>query len=199
MVESLRKLVSGTRRRFIDDDFSLDLTYIIDNRIIAMSYPSSGFESLYRNSIDKVAAFLDNKHGNKYYILNTSERATYDAERYFGGRVTNYHWPDHHGPPFAFLYQIAKEGYDWLKADPENVLIVHCNSGKGRTGTGICAVLLFMGFFNNVDACLKFFGHQRFVCGKGVSQPCQLRYLYYFEAFYRHKIKSPAAKRLRGI
>ena len=68
MVESLRKLVSGTRRRFIDEDFSLDLTYIIDNRIIAMSYPSSGFESLYRNSIDKVAAFLDNKHGNKYWI-----------------------------------------------------------------------------------------------------------------------------------
>jgi len=39
----------------------------------------------------------------------------------------------------------------------------------------------------------------RFTCGKGVSQPCQLRYLYYFEAFYRQKIKSPAAKRLRGI
>ena len=54
MVESIRKLVSGNRRRFVDDDFSLDLTYIIPNRIIAMSYPSSGFESLYRNKIDKV-------------------------------------------------------------------------------------------------------------------------------------------------
>jgi hypothetical protein len=55
MVESLRKLVSGKRRRYVDDDFSLDLTYIVPNRIIAMSYPSSGFESLYRNSIDKVS------------------------------------------------------------------------------------------------------------------------------------------------
>lgn len=55
MVESLRKLVSGNRRRFHDDEFSLDLTYIIPNRIIAMSYPASGFESLYRNSIDKVS------------------------------------------------------------------------------------------------------------------------------------------------
>ena len=84
-------------------------------------------------------------------------------------------------------------------ADPENVLIVHCNSGKGRTGTAICALLLFMGYFSNVDDCLKFYGHQRFTCGKGVSQPCQLRYLYYFEAFFRNKIKSPAAKRLRGV
>ena len=56
MVESLRKLVSGNRRRFTDDEFSLDLTYIVPNRIIAMSYPSSGFESLYRNSIDSVSA-----------------------------------------------------------------------------------------------------------------------------------------------
>ena len=199
MVEKLRKIVSGNRRRFNEDQFSLDLTYIIPGRIIAMSYPSHGFERLYRNSIDKVADFLNQKHRDKYFIINTSERATYDAQRYFGGRVTNYHWPDHHGPPFTFLYQIAHQGYDWLKADPENVLIVHCNSGKGRTGTAICAVLLFMGYFENVDKCLKFYGHMRFTCGKGVSQPCQLRYLYYFEAFYRHKIKSPAAKRLRGI
>jgi hypothetical protein len=55
MVESLRKLVSGNRRRFTDDDFSLDLTYIIPGRIIAMSYPSHGFERLYRNSIDNVS------------------------------------------------------------------------------------------------------------------------------------------------
>ena len=55
MVEAIRKLVSGNRRRFVDTEFSLDLTYIIPNRLIAMSYPSSGFESLYRNSIDKVS------------------------------------------------------------------------------------------------------------------------------------------------
>ena len=59
MVESLRKLVSGNRRRLVNEDFSLDLTYIIPNRVIAMSYPAHGFESLYRNPIDKVAEFLD--------------------------------------------------------------------------------------------------------------------------------------------
>ena len=91
---------------------------------------------------------------------------------------------------FSICFQIA---------DPENCLVIHCNSGKGRTGTAICALLLFMGYFSNVDDCLKFYGHQRFICGKGVSQPCQLRYLYYFEAFFRNKIKSPCAKRLRGV
>ena len=54
-------------------------------------------------------------------------------------------------------------------ADKQNVVVIHCNSGKGRTGTAICSIMLYMGFFNNVDDCLRFFGHQRFTCGKGVS------------------------------
>ena len=56
-----------------------------------------------------------------------------------------------------------------------------------------------MGYFDNVDDCLRFYGKMRFTDTKGVSQPCQLRYLYYFEAFYRAKIKSPSVKRLKGI
>jgi len=79
------------------------------------------------------------------------------------------------------------------------VVVVHCNSGKGRTGTAIVAILLFMGYCQNVDDCLRFYGHRRFVCGKGVSQPCQLRYIYYFEGFYKRQIKSPSVKRLRAI
>ena len=56
MVESLRKLVSGNRRRFHDENYSLDLTYITPMRLIAMSYPAVGiFERVYRNSIDDVS------------------------------------------------------------------------------------------------------------------------------------------------
>ena len=55
MVDKIRKLVSGNRRRMNDGDFNLDLTYIIPNRIIAMSYPSHGFEKFYRNPIDDVS------------------------------------------------------------------------------------------------------------------------------------------------
>ena len=47
-------MVAGTRRRTEEDGYDLDLCYILPNRIIAMSYPASGFESNYRNPIDKV-------------------------------------------------------------------------------------------------------------------------------------------------
>jgi hypothetical protein len=54
MVETLRKLVSGNRRRFTEDNVNLDLTYITP-QIIAMSYPSSGLEKFYRNNIVSVS------------------------------------------------------------------------------------------------------------------------------------------------
>ena len=52
-MDSLRSIVSGKRKRYIDDHFNLDLTYITE-RIIAMSFPSTGFESCYRNKIESV-------------------------------------------------------------------------------------------------------------------------------------------------
>jgi hypothetical protein len=52
-MDGIRKLVSGNRRRFTEDGVNLDLTYITPN-IMAMSYPSSGLESMYRNPIEKV-------------------------------------------------------------------------------------------------------------------------------------------------
>lgn len=55
-MDSIRKLVSGNRRRFTEDGVNLDLSYITQN-IIAMSYPSSGIEAMYRNPIDRVSFF----------------------------------------------------------------------------------------------------------------------------------------------
>lgn len=53
----LREIVSGPKKRFIDKSFNLDLTYVC-NRIIAMSFPASGFESAYRNSIEDVEKYM---------------------------------------------------------------------------------------------------------------------------------------------
>lgn len=50
----LRKIVSGKRNRYQDDQYNLDITYITQ-RVLAMSFPAQGFESLYRNDIDNVS------------------------------------------------------------------------------------------------------------------------------------------------
>jgi phosphatidylinositol-3,4,5-trisphosphate 3-phosphatase/dual-specificity protein phosphatase PTEN len=67
--------VSGKRRRFIDEEFNIDLTYICQDRIIVMSFPGGDMsEKFYRNDAEQVKKFLDMKHPNKYFIFNLSDK-----------------------------------------------------------------------------------------------------------------------------
>lgn len=61
------------------------------------------------------------------------------------------------------------------------MVVVHCNHGKGRTGTIIVCLLLFCNFFDYPEEALEFYSKRRFQKeGYGVTQPCQLRYIHYF-------------------
>ena len=53
-------------------------------------------------------------------------------------------------------------------ANVENVVVIHCLAGKGRTGTVICCYLLYSGRFNNVNDALSYYGKKRFH-GEGLS------------------------------
>ena len=48
-----RNLVSRTRKRYQSDGYDLDLSYIIQDRVIVMSFPGSGtIETTYRNDYE---------------------------------------------------------------------------------------------------------------------------------------------------
>uniref|UniRef100_A0A8B9LV04 Transmembrane phosphatase with tensin homology n=1 Tax=Astyanax mexicanus TaxID=7994 RepID=A0A8B9LV04_ASTMX len=72
-----RRMVSENKRRYQKDGFDLDLTYVTD-RVIAMSFPSSGKQALYRNPIKEVARFLDTKHPDHYRVYNLCSQKGYD-------------------------------------------------------------------------------------------------------------------------
>ena len=63
----LRKIVSGKRRRFQDDNYNLDITYIT-GRVLAMSFPAQGIESFYRNSIENVKLLNGKENGFNIYL-----------------------------------------------------------------------------------------------------------------------------------
>ena len=142
----LRTAVSGRRNRFQDpstgDD--LDLTYITP-RIIAMAFPASDLESLYRNNISDVARCLDRRHKDAYLIVNLSER-NYDNS-FFDHRVLPLGFPDHYAPPVEVAWTLCITMDGWLRASPSHVAVVHCLAGKGRTGAVIACYLLFSGYF----------------------------------------------------
>lgn len=169
--------VGKTPIRYRQDGFDLDLALITD-RLIAMSFPGNGFEVLYRNSINDVADFLNKNFGKQYSVINLSNR-TYDKSK-FNHNVYDLHWNDHMPCPFRSLVRAVLDCCDFLAKDSTRCLAVHCLAGKGRTGSFICCILMVTGLHDNAHDANQFYLARR---GINVTNPCQLRYLEYFQAF----------------
>ncbi|XP_030777881.1 phosphatidylinositol 3,4,5-trisphosphate 3-phosphatase TPTE2-like [Rhinopithecus roxellana] len=179
----IRRLVSGNKRRYKRDGFDLDLTYITE-RIIAMSFPSSGGQSFYRNPIKEVVQFLDKKHPNHYRVYNLCSERAYDP-KHFHNRVSRIMIDDHNVPTLWEMVAFSKEAKEWLAQDPENIIVIHCKGGKGRTGTMVCACLIATEIFLTAEESLCYFGERRTdkTSGtkyQGVETPSQNRYVGYF-------------------
>ena len=170
--------MSKKKRRHKELGFDLDLSYIT-TRIIAMGFPSSGNEGIYRNHADHVTEFLRIKHGVKVKVYNLCSERDYPVSL-FDGRVSKFPFDDHNPPPMQMFLPFCKDVKEWLDMDPENVVAVHCKAGKGRTGVMICAYLLYIGEWENADDCMKFYGFARTLNGKGVTIPSQKRFIRHF-------------------
>jgi hypothetical protein len=59
---------------------------------------------------------------------------------------------------------------------------VHCNHGKGRTGTAIIGFMLYLALYDRAADALAIYNSRRFSNEDyGVDQPCQTRYLGFLE------------------
>lgn len=182
--QSCRLAVGENKRRYQKDGYDLDLCYIT-KRIVAMSFPSSGIDGYYRNRIETVGKFFDDKHPGKYKIYNLCSERSYDTS-YFHGRVERFLIDDHNVPSLKEAIRFAKDVKEWMSADPNNVISVHCKGGKGRTGTMICIWLLESRQCANAKEALAKFGNRRTDYNKGksfqgVQTPTQARFVGYFD------------------
>ena len=164
----------------MSENKSLDIAKITP-RMYAMSYPSDNFiESMYHNSQDDIADYLNKNHPKKYLIFNLSG-IPYDREK-FNNSVIDYFWPDHKAPPLFDIFNIIYQAYNFLGKDKENVIIIHCLAGKGRTGTICCSLLLYGKILKTSQEANDYFSTKRFKkLNKGVQEPSQVRYIQYFD------------------
>ncbi|XP_055593558.1 phosphatidylinositol 3,4,5-trisphosphate 3-phosphatase and dual-specificity protein phosphatase PTEN isoform X3 [Uranotaenia lowii] len=177
MTNAIRVAVSKNRHRYKKDGFDLDLSYI-NERIIAMGYPAEKVESFYRNKIDDVHKMLEMKHHGCYKVYNLCSERSYDAKRFPSYSV--YPFKDHNPPDIELITAFCRDVDEYLRADPKNVVAVHCKAGKGRTGTMISCYLMYSRQFNTAGEALDYYAQQRTNDAKGVTIPSQRRYVEYY-------------------
>uniref|UniRef100_A0A8C4H5U6 Transmembrane phosphatase with tensin homology n=1 Tax=Dicentrarchus labrax TaxID=13489 RepID=A0A8C4H5U6_DICLA len=179
-----RRMVSENKRRYQKDGFDLDLTYVTD-RVIAMSFPSSGKQSFYRNPIKEVARFLDTKHEGHYKVYNLCSEKGYDPQ-FFHYRVERVFIDDHNVPSLEDMLKYTASVREWMSADSKNIIAIHCKGGKGRTGTMVCTWFIDSDQFESAQDSLEYFGERRTDKSRsskfqGVETPSQSRYVGYYE------------------
>ena len=183
----MKSFVSQDKTRFCYDGFDLDLTYITP-RIIAMGYPSKNIEGIYRNNIEDVKNFFMTRHPDHHKVYNLCEERTYKDCFYKQGY---YPFKDHEAPPLNIIRPFCEDVKKFLDEDKKNVVAIHCLAGKGRTGTFVCCLLLYLNYFKTAEECLLYYGLLRVGAAKGVTVPSQIRYVNYFETILKDKIPHP--------
>lgn len=76
----------------------------------------------------------------KYLIFQLLSMSSFS----FPMQVACFPFDDHNCPPLQLIALFCKSAYSWLKEDIENVVVVHCKAGMGRTGIMISSLLLFL-------------------------------------------------------
>ena len=157
-------------------DLDLDLTYITE-RVIAMGFPATGKEALYRNPLPDVQRFLNIYHpGDACKVYNLCSEREYESIKSFA----NWGWfpfDDHNPCAFEIMHDMMLDIDQWLEADPKNVVAIHCKAGKGRTGMVISTYLLHSKLFpehTTAAGAMQFYGEQRTSNAKGVTIPSQV-------------------------
>ena len=78
-----------------------------------------------------------------------------------------------------------------MNFDDKNIAYIHCDDGKGNTGTLISCYLLFCRFADSAESAILYYANKRFRDSTVVNQPSQLRYIYYFEQVLKSKTYIP--------
>ena len=177
----MRRFVSGPRTG------DLDMSYITP-RILAMALPSTGIEGAIRNSRQQVLEHLKQYHEDRYLVFNLCAESRYQYDRsVFSHKLA----PEgavlipikDHGVPS--LYQIAdfcQQAMNWLNQNADNIVVVHCLTGKGRTGVMVACLLLASKICNNAPESIELFTSMRSSKNfDGLKIPSQIRFVKLFE------------------
>ncbi|KAJ1449725.1 protein-tyrosine phosphatase-like protein, partial [Pelagophyceae sp. CCMP2097] len=106
-----------------------------------------------------VAHHLRTYHDGHYMVLNVSEESYGYA--CFEQQVLEFKFPGHPAPPLGMLFKMCASIESWLEADPENVVAVHCLTGRGRTSVVMACAMAWLGLFETPFEALAHVARRR--------------------------------------
>ena len=89
-------------------------------------------------------------------------------------------FPGFPSPPLGLLFKICTSMENWLHADPANVVVVHCMTGRGRTAVVAACALAWLGEFDSALTSLDYVCERRGSPVDKMCVPSQVRYAQYF-------------------
>ncbi|KAI3813233.1 hypothetical protein L1987_17952 [Smallanthus sonchifolius] len=123
-------------------------------------------KAIYRNPMWQVKDVLEMRHHGHYKVYNLCIEEDYDPS-HFNGRVERYPFDDNHVPPLQMVKEFCESVHSWLSSDTNNIVVIHCMAGKGRTGLMVCSYLVYTGM--SAEEALQ------------VTIPSQRRYVDYWQ------------------
>ena len=195
-----KRLVSKQKRRFQDSDFDLDMSYITE-KVIAMGFPSTGMETIYRNSLTDIIKFFHIRHNDevKVYNLCLEKDRIYNKNVFPNTKVGLFPATDHNPCPIKLILEFCIDICCYLSKNPEGIAAVHCKAGKGRTGVMICSYLVFSGLCKSSEVAFRYYARVRTKNNTGVTIASQKRYIKYFETFLESNFYPPYIKLIPKI
>ena len=160
-----------------------EVVYITD-RLITMGHPamqsSTDGDITAERKLAAVGHLLDRRHGGRYMVWNMSE-VEYEYS-VLDDQVLTYQFPGSPAPPLGLMLKLLMSIESWLKSDPQNVAVLHCLTGRGRTSTVLAAFLCWTGEagFHDPNSALEYIAKCKRLSVESLTIPSQRRYTNYF-------------------
>lgn len=190
MKSILRSIVGSPKQSHYDPTLNLlfDLSYITPQIIVCSGPVTNYLQTFYRYPVEDLVKFLTANHSSHWHIWNLrGEEPGYENKDVMS-KVSHFPFPDHQPPTIEIILESTKEIDKFLSQSTKNVAVLHCKSGKGRSGTICCSYLIYKSLSLQIEIdplkAIEVYTQRRMrpSAGDGVSILSQRRYLeYWFE------------------
>ena len=94
-------------------------------------------------------------------VVNLSEKRYNGPLKFPTGKVVNAGWRTAAVTPLFLVLETVTNCLQYLQADPNHIIVIHCLDGKSNTAVLCCAILLACKFVTSFKDALKFFALKR--------------------------------------